>query len=278
MYGIGLRTAHYPAWLDAGVAPRIEFVEAITENFATRQGRPWAVLEAVRRHVDVVFHGVSLSLAGHDPIDVAYLRSIRTLADRFEPRWLSDHLCSGTAHGYHGHDLWPVARTEATVLRTAERIAQVQDVLGQRILIENISTYVQYAADEMSEADFVCAVLDRADCDLLLDINNVIVNAYNHGFDAHAYVAAMPASRVKQLHLAGHDDCGTHLFDDHRGPVPANVWSLYRTAIRRFGEVATLIEWDKDVPELPVVVAEADKARAFATAIRTANAEVIHAA
>ena len=273
MYGIGLRTAHYAEWLQ-GAAPPIDFVEAITENFATRQGRPWAVLEAVRRHVDVVFHGVSLSLAGHDPLDTGYVRSIRELCARFEPRWISDHLCVGTAHGFHGHDLWPVPRTEASVRRAATRIAQVQDLLGRRLLIENISTYVQYAADDMSEAEFITAVVERADCDLLLDVNNVVVNAYNHGFDATAYIRALPAARVKQLHVAGHGEHGTHLFDDHRGPVPPSVWDLYRAVVSRFGDVPTLIEWDLNVPALAVVVAEAHKARALSRAA----VEATHAA
>lgn len=262
MYGIGLRTAHYGAWL-AGATPRIDFVEAITENFATRQGRPWAVLEAVRRHVPVVFHGVSLSLGGHDAIDTGYVRAIKSLADHFEPLWISDHLCFGTAHGHHSHDLWPLPRTESTIRRTAERIARVQDLLGRRILVENISSYVQYAADQMSEAELVASVIERADCDLLLDINNVHINAFNHGFDSHAFVRAMPSRRVKQLHVAGHADRGSYLFDDHQGPVPSPVWDLYATSLETFGEVATLIEWDKEVPALDVVVAEADKARAL---------------
>lgn len=266
MYGIGLRTAHYGDWL-AGASPRIDFVEAITENFATRQGRPWAVLEAVRRQVPVVFHGVSLSLGGLDPIDQTYVRAIRELADRFEPLWISDHLCFGTAHGHHSHDLWPLPRTEATVRRAADRIARVQDLLGRRILIENISSYVQYQADELSEADFVAAVVERADCDLLLDLNNVVVNAHNHGFDPHAFVRAMPTGRVRQLHLAGHGDFGSYLFDDHRGPVPDPVWALFDTCVRAHGEVPALIEWDKDVPALDVVIAETDKARALAQAI-----------
>ena len=263
MVGIGLRTAHYADWL-SGTTPRVDFVEAITENFATRQGRPWAVLEAVRRHVPVVFHGVSLSLGGHDPIDVAYVRAIRALADRFEPLWLSDHLCFGTAHGHHSHDLWPLPRTEATVRRTAERIARVQDLLGRRILVENISTYVQYAADEMSEAEFITAVAERADCGLLLDLNNAVVNAFNHATDAERFLHGLPAERIGQLHLAGHGDHGRYLLDDHRGPVPDVVWDLYATALRRLGDVPALIEWDKDVPALDVVVAEAAKAHELA--------------
>lgn len=263
MFGIGLRTAHYARWL-AGAAPAIDLVEAITENFATREGRPRAVLEAVRRHVPVVFHGVSLSLGGLDPIDRAYVRSIRELADRFEPPWISDHLCFGTAHGHHSHDLWPLPRTAETVRRTAERIACVQDLLGRRIAIENISTYVQYATDEMSELEFVVEVLQRADCTLLLDLNNVIVNAFNHQFDAFAYVAGIPRERVVQLHLAGHADHREYLFDDHRGPVPACVWSLYASSVERFGEVPVIVEWDKDVPALEEVVAEAERAREIA--------------
>ncbi|MBL9014665.1 MAG: DUF692 domain-containing protein [Myxococcales bacterium] len=265
-YGVGLRTEHYGEWL-AGAAPRIDFVEAITENFATRRGRPWAVLEAVRRHVPLVFHGVSLSLGGADPIDRAYVRAIATLADRFEPLWISDHLCASTAHTHHAHDLWPLPRTRALVRHVAQRIGEVQDLLGRRILVENISSYVQYARDEMSAAEFVAAVVDDADCDLLLDVNNVVVDAYNHGFDPHEFLRAMPARRVRQLHLAGHDDCGTHLFDDHRGPIPDTTWSLFETAVSLFGEVPALVEWDKHTPSLGVVATEANTARERAAAV-----------
>jgi uncharacterized protein (UPF0276 family) len=274
MYGVGLRTTHYSEWL-ANASRDLDFVEAITENFATRQGRPWAVLEAVRRELPVVFHGVSLSLGGHDPLDETYLGAIRDLARRFEPAWISDHLCYGTSGGHHSHDLWPLPRTEAMVAHAAARIATVQDRLGCRILVENISTYVQFTADGMSEAEFVNAVVERADCDLLLDINNVVVNAANHGYDARDFVRSMPKHRVKQLHLAGHGVYPTHLFDDHRGPVPDVVWSLYRTAIDHLGETPTLIEWDKDVPDLDTVIAEAHTARALA---RDPHTEVLHAA
>lgn len=269
MYGIGLRTAHYGEWL-AGATPPIDFIEAITENFATRQGRPWAVLEAVRRHTNVVFHGVSLSIGGYDPIDVAYLRAVRALADQFEPSWLSDHLCIGTAHGHHSHDLWPLARTEQTVRRVVERVALVQEVLGRRLVLENISTYVQYAVDEMSEVEFVATVAERADCLLLLDVNNVVVNAHNHNFDPHAYVRALPARRIAQLHLAGHADHGSYLFDDHRGPIPDSVWAVYHTVLRTIGDVPTLIEWDHQVPALDVVIAEAAKARAISREVALA--------
>ena len=271
MYGVGLRTAHYGDWL-AGSVAGVDFVEAITENFATRHGRPRAVLEAVRRSVPVVLHGVSLSLGGTDAIDRTYVRAIRELADQIEAAWISDHLCFGTSGGHHAHDLWPLPRTRDLVRHVADRIAEVQDLLGRRILVENISTYVEYAMDEMSEADFVAEVLARADCDLLLDVNNVVVNATNHGYDPHAFVRAMPASRVKQLHVAGHEDCGTHLFDDHRGPVPDTTWSVFDTAISTFGEVPTLIEWDRAVPPLETVVAEARTARHRADAILAGGA------
>jgi uncharacterized protein (UPF0276 family) len=163
-------------------------------------------------------------------------------------------------------------RTVATIRRVADRIAAVQDLLGRRILVENISSYVQYQADEMTEAEFVVAVAERADCDLLLDINNVVVNAYNHGFDARGYVQAMPARRVKQLHLAGHADRGSYLFDDHSGPVPPVVWSLYETALETFGDVPAIIEWDQDVPALPIVVAQVEHARALACSVGSSKA------
>jgi uncharacterized protein (UPF0276 family) len=260
-HGIGLRTRHYPHVLDGSLRP--DWFEVIAENFLIRGGRPLAVLEAARALAPVVLHGVSMSLGGVDPLRADHLRGLRDLADRIDAAWVSDHLCWGTSGGSYAHDLLPLPFTDEAVRHTAGRIARVQDALGRRILIENVSSYVAFAHATMPEWDFVAAIAGEADCAILLDVNNVYVSARNHGFDAHAYLAGMPAERVAQIHLAGHSDLGTHLLDTHDGPVAPAVWQLYRSAVQRFGDVATLIEWDDHVPEAPVLLAEAEHARAI---------------
>jgi uncharacterized protein (UPF0276 family) len=258
-HGIGLRTKHYPEILERGL--RADFVEAITENFVDRGGRPRAVLERVRRDMPVALHGVSLSLGGLDALDERHLRGITALVHAIEPCWVTDHLCFGTFGGHYGHDLWPLPYTDEAVRNTASRIREVQDRLGQRIAVENVSSYVEYAASAMTEWDFVVAVLEEADCDLLLDVNNVYVSAKNHGLDARTYLDAIPAARIRQLHLAGHLDRGTHLLDNHGSAVPDAVWSLYRHLVARVGPVPAIVEWDDDVPSLERVLAESARAR-----------------
>jgi uncharacterized protein (UPF0276 family) len=259
-HGIGLRPPHYPRVLDGALA---DWFEVITENFTIRGGRPLAVLERVRAERPVVLHGVSLSLGGTDPLDRRHLDAIAALAARIEPAWVSEHLCWGSHGGVHAHDLLPLPYTEEALGHVAARVARVQERLGRRILIENVSSYVTFAHSTMSEAEFVAAVAERADCGILLDVNNVFVSARNHGFDPYAYLAAIPPARVGQLHLAGHTDCGTHLLDSHDAPVCDPVWALYRAAVRRFGAVSTLIERDDRIPPVEEVLAEAEQARAL---------------
>lgn len=273
MFGLGLRGKHYAEILRDGVRGA-DFVECITENFATRGGRPRAVLERVRRDVPVCFHGVSMSIGGVAPIDWDYLRHVRDLAREIEPLWVSDHLCFSTDEvGHHAHDLWPLPRTEETLGRVVARTAQVQEFLGRQIVLENVSSYVEYAADQMAEAAFVAEVANRADCLLLLDVNNIVVNAHNHGFSEESYLAAIPTHRIAQVHLAGHTDYGRYLFDSHVGPVPDRVWSLYRSLyrslVRRRVSAPAIIEWDQEVPALPVLLSEVDAARAMARACRS---------
>jgi uncharacterized protein len=263
MFGIGLRTPHYTDFLNRSVHG-IDFVEVITENFATRHGRPRAILQAVREQFPVVFHGVSMSIGGMDELNWEYLAAIKQLSDDFQPLWLSDHLCFGTSNGHYSHDLWPLPRTHTSVTRSAERIKRVQDFLGRQLLIENVSTYIQFTADEMSEAEFVSEVARQADCHLLLDVNNIVVNAHNHSFSIENYLDHLPMHRVKQVHVAGHSNHGSYLFDNHQGPVPANVWSVYESLLDRIGTVPTLVEWDTDVPAVDIVVGEAARARNIA--------------
>ena len=260
-YGIGLRSAHYEALLRDGLpaSTRLGWAEAITENFLQRGGRPRAVLERVRADVPIVFHGVSLGLGGFDPIPTRQLVALRELKCELDAAWVSDHLCFGGHGGQRAYDLWPLPFTEECVSHVAGRILQVQDALKERILIENISSYVEHVANEMPEWTFVAEVARRADCYVLLDVNNVYVNARNHGFDAGAYLDALPRERVRQMHVAGHLDCGEYLLDDHGREVADAVWELYRAACARFGAVPTILEWDGDVPTLERVVREAHR-------------------
>jgi uncharacterized protein (UPF0276 family) len=260
-HGIGLRSTHYAQVLAGTLRP--DWFEVTSENFLIAGGRPLAVLDAARALAPVVLHGVSMSLGAVDPLRLEYLRALRALAARIEPAWVSDHLCWGTSGGHYAHDLLPLPYTEEALHHVAARIARAQDVLGRRLLVENVSSYVAFRHSTMSEWEFLAAVADEADCSILLDVNNVYVSARNHGFDAERYLTALPVRRVAQIHLAGHSDLGTHLLDTHDGPVAPAVWQLYRSAVRRFGDVATLIEWDDRVPEPAVLLAEAERARAI---------------
>jgi len=269
-HGIGLRTNHFPRVLD-GTA-RADWFEAISENFMIRGGRPLAVLERVRADAPVVLHGVSLSIGSTDPLNERYLAALAELAARFEPAWVSDHLCWGSVAGHYAHDLLPLPYTEEALALVVERIGTVQERLGRRILIENVSSYLTYTHSAMPEWEFLAAVAERADCGILLDVNNVYVSATNHGFSAVAYLDGVPAARVGQIHLAGHTDCGTHLIDTHDAPVVDAVWDLYRHAVGRFGRVSTLVEWDDHIPELEDVLAEAERARAIEAEVLGARA------
>jgi uncharacterized protein len=263
-HGIGLRTRHFPRVLD-GTA-RADWFEAISENFMIRGGRPLAVLERVRAEAPIVLHGVSLSLGSTDPLNERYLSELRALADRFEPAWVSDHLCWGSHGGRYAHDLLPLPCTEEALAHVVERVTRVQERLGRRILVENVSSYLAFTHSTMSEWEFLAEVAGRADCGILLDVNNVYVSGVNHGFSPERYLDALPPSRIAQVHLAGHSDHGTHLLDTHDAPVVPAVWELYRRAVARFGRVSTLVEWDDHIPELEEVLAEAERARALESA------------
>ena len=259
-HGIGLRSKHYARFLSE--RPEVGWIEAISENFIDVGGRPLAVLEKVRRDFPVVLHGVSLSIGSVDPLDLRHLAGLRALADRIQPAYVSDHLCWGTHRGRYLHDLLPLPYTEEALEHVASRVRQVQDFLGRQILLENVSTYAAFRGSTLPEWEFLAGLAERADCGILLDVNNVYVSARNHGFDAREYLSGIPPDRVGQFHLAGHSDRGTYLFDTHDAPVADPVWELYAAAVRRFGRVSSLIEWDDQVPELERLVEESRSAAA----------------
>jgi uncharacterized protein len=260
-HGIGLRTNHYGHVLEHGL--KADFIEVVSENFMNRGGRPNAVLHRARQDVPVILHGVSMSLGGVDPLNERYLKTLKELRHEIDAAWISDHICFGAVGGNYGHDLWPLPYTEEAITNIVQRITKVQDFLGEQIVIENVSSYVQYTASSLSEWDFISAILERADCYMLLDVNNVYVSSRNHGFDAYDYLNGIPVSRVKQLHLAGHLDCGTYLLDNHSTAVPECVWTLFRHVVRRFGHVPSIVEWDENTPELQVVLDQAELARSL---------------
>jgi uncharacterized protein (UPF0276 family) len=273
-HGIGLRPPHYAEVVESH--PPVDWFEVITENFMVAGGNPRHVLRQVRARYPVVLHGVSLSIGSVDPIDEAYLTGLAALADEIEPAWISDHLCWSSFGGHTGHDLWPLPFTEEALGHVVRRVQAVQERLRRPILIENVSSYLEFAHSTLPEWEFLSEVARRADCGLLLDVNNVFVSAHNHGFEAAEFLAGIPVERVKQIHLAGHRDEGTHLLDTHDHAVCDGVWALYRAAVRRFGAVPTIIERDDDIPPLAAVLAESRQAAAIEAevlAARPASAE-----
>jgi uncharacterized protein (UPF0276 family) len=260
-YGIGLRTVHFQEILERN--PAVDFYEAITENFLDTGGRPLRVLDRVAERTPVVLHGVSLNIGSSAPLDLEYLRKVRALAERVQAPWITDHLCWTGVSGRNLHDLLPLPLNEETFAHVAGRLETAMEVLGRPIHLENPSTYLEFRTSTIGEAEFLARLTRKTGCGLLLDVNNVYVSSVNHGWDATAYVDAVPADRVVQVHLAGHTDKGTHLLDTHSDHVKPEVWDLYARLVARTGPVATLVEWDDDIPALDVVHAEVLKAKAL---------------
>jgi len=270
-FGLGLRPEHYE---EIAASPgRVSWFEALSENYMVRGGGPLHWLDRIRRDYPMALHGVSLSIGSIDPLDSRYLDDLRALADRVQPMWVSDHLCFTGLRGLNMHDLLPLPYTEEALDHVAERVMRVQDRLGRRLVLENVSSYVTYAASELSEWDFIAELSRRADCEILLDINNVYVSAFNHEFDALSFLRAMPRERVRQFHLAGHTHKGSHIIDTHDHPIVPDVWALYAEAVKLFPGVPTMIERDADIPPYEELLAELDVARGIAAGVRREAAE-----
>lgn len=261
-FGLGLRPQHYTDILEGD--PDIDWFEAISENYMVPGGKPVSMLEKIRARYPIVLHGVSMSIASTAPFNPKYLADLKALAERFEPEFVSDHLCWTGVHGVNLHDLLPVPYTREALEHVISRIQYVQDTLKRPLAIENVSSYVQYSHSEMTEWDFIAEMTKRSGCWLVVDVNNIFVAAFNHDFDAQTFIDAIPADRVVQFHLAGHEHATTHIVDTHDALVPEPVWDLYRAAVKRFGPVSTLIERDAHIPPLKELVDELTTARNIA--------------
>jgi uncharacterized protein (UPF0276 family) len=264
--GLGLRVPHYGHILEQ--KPTCDWFEIISENFMVDGGRPLHVLDQILEQYRVVQHGVSLYFGSTDKIDRTHLRKLKALVRRTKTPWLSDHLCWGSLDGTYTHDLLPMPYTFSTARHTAEKIRHVRDFLEVPICVENVSSYAEFHQSEMTEWEFLTEVVERADCGILLDVNNIYVSSKNHGFDPYAYLGGVPAERVGQIHVAGHTKFEKYILDTHDHPVLDPVWKLYAHAIRRCGVTATLLEWDDKIPSFPEVHAEAMKANAFIAGAR----------
>jgi len=259
-HGIGLRKEHFSHLYENPVTG-VDWFEVISENYFADGGFPWAVLEKVRAQCPVVMHGVSMAIGNTDPINELHLNHLKKLAERLEPSWISDHICWGGYGGHNSHDLLPLPYTEETLNHIVPRIQYVQEALGRAMIFENVSSYVTFQESEMTEWEFVVELARRSGSGILLDVNNIYVSARNHGFSTQEYLEHIPVELVGQFHVAGHTDYGEYIIDTHIGPTPDAVWDVYREAVKRFGPIPTLIEWDEKIPEYEAVVAESTRAR-----------------
>lgn len=261
-FGLGLRPRHYNSFLAQPQA--VDWLEVISENYMVQGGKPLAMLDRIRADYPIAMHGVSMSIGSVSPLDHGYLQRLKALADRVQPMWVSDHLCWTGVHGTNLHDLFPLPYTEEALRHVAARVREVQETLGRRLVLENVSSYIDYACSEMSEWAFLTALAEEADCLLLLDVNNIYVSGMNHGFDPRTFIDGVPAHRIQQIHVAGHSNQGDVIIDTHDAPVPDEVFDLYAYACRRFGPVSTMIERDDSIPPLEDLIAELERVRAVA--------------
>jgi uncharacterized protein (UPF0276 family) len=265
--GLGLRSVHYQHIL--AERPQVGWFEVLSDNYMHTRGRPLAFLDQIAERYPVALHGVGLSIGSSDALDFGYLAELRALRDRVGAHWVSDHICWTGVNGRHGHDLYPVPFTEEALRHIARRVCQVQDYLEAPLVLENPSTYLEFKGSTLGEAEFIASLLEESDSGLLLDVNNVYVNAHNHGFDALGYLRRLPLERVVQLHIAGHSQAEGYLADTHAAPVAEGVWELL-AEVRRLGTRAPLLlEWDAEIPEFPALELELAKAQARWGAERT---------
>lgn len=257
--GIGLRVEHFDEIEQQ--QPNIPWFEILSDNYLLEGTSQRDYLYKIRQDYPLTFHGVGMSIGSTEPLNMDFMKSLKKLKDEVQPMWLSDHLCWTSAHGKVTHDLIPLPYTSDVVDHLVNRINQVQDFLGQQMVIENVSSYLQFKDSEMSEWEFINQIATRSDCRILLDVNNIYVSSQNHQFLAEDYLQAMPKERIAEIHLAGYEDKGTHILDTHSRPVSDPVWDLFAKAIRHVGDVPVLIEWDNDIPPLSRVIQEADKAQ-----------------
>ena len=261
-YGLGLRKEHYETIL--ADRPDVDWFEIISENYMVDGGKPLDYLTRIREHYPMVMHGVSMSIGSTEPLNFDYLKQLKALIKRVEPEWFSDHLCWTGVNGLNLHDLMPLPYTEEAIQHVADRVSQVQDYLGRQMLLENVSSYVSYSDSTMTEWEFLSEVAERADCHILLDLNNIYVSAYNHNFDPYTYLTAIPGDRVYQFHLAGHTHENNLIIDTHDHPIADPVFDLYAAAVQHFGRVSTMIERDDNIPPLPELLDELDQVRGIA--------------
>ncbi len=262
-FGLGLRSQHYPYIL--ANKPKVDWFEIISENFMDTEGRPKTNLAQIKELYPIVMHGVSLSIGTVDPLNSEYLSKLKKLIRWVNPLWISDHLCwTGVAHK-NTHDLLPVPYTEEALKHIVQRLKEVQDFLEMKIALENPSTYLEFKNSQMSEAEFIARMVEKSGCELLLDVNNVYVTCYNHGLDPQTYIDSLPLNKVKQIHLSGHSNKGTHIIDTHDDHVIDEVWNLYKYVVNKAGRTPnTMIEWDDNIPEFPELFAELEKAKSAA--------------
>lgn len=265
-FGLGLRTDHYETIINE--KPAVDWFEIITENYLVPGGKPLYYLNKIREDYPIVMHGVSLSIGSQDPIDWNYLKAVKTLADHIQPNWISDHLCWTGVQGKNTHDLLPLPYTEKTIDHVVNRLQQVQDFLGRRILIENVSSYVTYKESSLSEWEFIKEITQRADCLILLDVNNIYVSSINHEFNPMDYITAIPSHRIYQIHLAGHSNRGNYMIDTHDHDIIDSVWNLYAKTLDHHGMISTMIERDDNIPPLSELLIELNHAKKIAAAMK----------
>lgn len=273
--GMGLRTVHYEYILEHN--PKVDFFEVISEGFLTATGRRLSILEQMAERYRIFIHGVSLSVGSTDPLNMEYLGLLKKLAKKLNVPFVSDHLCWTGVLGRNSHDLLPIPLTEDTLKHVAGRIRQIQDFLEVPLALENPSNYIEFKMAQMDEAEYLSRLTEEADCGLLLDVNNVFVSAFNHGFDPDEYIEKIPVDRILYHHVAGHTHKGTHIVDTHSDHVVDKVWQMYERLHEKHGGRATMVEWDDEIPEFPVVHEEVLKAQIYrdrADARRVSKAKV----